>query len=73
MKDPCSPDSDFRERQLRNGDLKTTYLLCAAGYSMAFISFVVEVVSKWFANRKSKFYSYFYNLDLWFLNQIYFM
>lgn len=52
VRDPCSADSDFRERQLRNGDLASTYILCGSGYLLAFVSFIFEVLSKLIFNRK---------------------
>jgi hypothetical protein len=55
VRDPCSADSDFRERQLRNGDLQSTYILCGSGYLLAFISFLFECISRLVFNRKSKF------------------
>ncbi|CAG7832708.1 unnamed protein product, partial [Allacma fusca] len=54
VKDPCSADSDFRERQLRNGDLMTTYILCGCGYLLAFVSFILEVILKFVYGRKMK-------------------
>lgn len=53
-RDPCNADSDFRERQLRNGDLMTTYILCGSGYLLAFITFVCECAHKYIFNRKSE-------------------
>lgn len=54
VRDPCSADSDFRERQLRNGDLASTYILCGTGYLLALISFIFEIGSRFLSNRKCK-------------------
>jgi len=54
VKDPCSADSDFRERQLRNGDLQSTYILCGFGYLLGVISFIVENLHYFVLNRRSK-------------------